>query len=179
MGSLEHLMAIRNALDSQGIPRPPLLRKDFLFDPYHLFEARAAGADGVLLIVAILSQEALESLAALAAELGLSVLVEVHDEREIERALRAGAAIIGINNRDLRTFVTTLEVTEQLRPCIPPGPIVVSESGIQSVSDIERLASAGVDAVLVGEALMRSGDVDSSTRAFSTVPAVVSGRPLA
>ncbi|HTE84186.1 MAG TPA: indole-3-glycerol-phosphate synthase TrpC, partial [Dehalococcoidia bacterium] len=111
------------------------------------------------------------SLLALTSELGLAAVVEVHDEREVERALAAGAQIIGINNRDLRTFATSLEVTELLRPQIPAGPIVISESGIHRTADIERLAAAGIDAILVGEALMRSGDVGQSVREFSNVPA--------
>jgi len=183
LGNLDHMEAVRDALElecdhpsigagrARAMQRPPLLRKDFLFEPYHLFEARAAGADAVLLIVAILPQHTLDSLLALTSELGLAAVVEVHDEREVERALAAGAQIIGINNRDLRTFATSLEVTELLRPQIPAGPIVISESGIHRTADIERLAAAGIDAILVGEALMRSGDVGQSVREFSNVPA--------
>ena len=170
LGDLEHLRAVRVALDGLGGRRPPLLRKDFLFDPYQVYEARAAGADAILLIVAILAQSTLESLLGLAGELGLSVIVEVHNEQELEKALSAGAQIIGINNRDLRTFATSLEVTERLRPEIPDDRSVISESGVQTTADIERLAGAGVDAILVGEALMRSGDVRRSVEAFSSVP---------
>jgi indole-3-glycerol phosphate synthase len=170
LGDLEHLSTVRNALDGLGERRPPLLRKDFLFDPFQVFEARAAGADAILLIVAILPQSTLESLLGLAGELGLSVIVEVHSEQELERALVSGAEIVGINNRDLRTFATSLEVTERLRPQIPAERSVVSESGIQGRSDIERLADAGVDAILVGEALMRSGDVIRSVESFASVP---------
>lgn len=170
LGSLEHLKSVRAALGSLNGERPALLRKDFLFDPYQVFEARAAGADAILLIVAILPQQALVSLLGLATELGLSTVVEVHDEAEVERALLAGAPIIGINNRDLRTFATSLEVTERLRHEIPAGPIVISESGIHNTADIDRLAAAGVDAILIGEALMRSGDIGASVRAFSSVP---------
>jgi indole-3-glycerol phosphate synthase len=171
LGSVQHLRAVHETLsDALGPGRPPLLRKDFLFDPYHFYEARAAGADAALLIVAMLDQAALIDLLGLSRELGLSALVEVHDEEQLERALAAGAEIVGVNNRDLRTFVTTLDVTERLCPSIPAGRIVVSESGIQSPTDIERLARAGVDAILVGEALMRSGDVAASVRAFSNIP---------
>lgn len=178
LGSLDHLTAIRRDLESAGLAqRPPLLRKDFLFAPYHLYEARAAGADAVLLIVAILAQETLEALLALAKTLGLSALVEVHDESEVDRAVAAQAQIIGINNRDLRTFRTSLDVTERLRPRIPNGVIVVSESGIRDASDIERVAAADVDAVLVGEALMRSGDVAGSVRAFSSIRRPKAPRP--
>jgi indole-3-glycerol phosphate synthase len=178
LGSLDHLTSVRAALSGlPGSPRPPLLRKDFLFDPYHLYEARAAGADAVLLIVAVLEQAALVDLLALARALGLAALVEVHDEGEVERALAARAEIIGINNRDLRTFQTSLDVTERLRPLIATEALVVSESGIQRPSDVERLARAGVDAILVGEALMRSGDVAAGVRAFSCIPRpAVAGR---
>jgi indole-3-glycerol phosphate synthase len=169
LGSLQHLARVRSSLDRLGPRRPPLVRKDFLFDSYHLYEARAAGADAVLLIVAVLEQSALEALMAQAKTLGLSVLVEVHEENELDRALRAQAEIIGINNRNLRNFVTSLDVTLSLRKQIPQGPIVVSESGIQSAADIERLSAAGVDAILVGEALMRSNDLAASVREFASV----------
>ena len=160
LGDLEHVSAVRDGLN-EAFPgtRPPLLRKDFLFDPYHLYEARAAGADAVLLIAAVLPDGALQELQALAAELGLETLVEVHDEEELERVLRTGARVIGINNRDLRTFVTEVAVTERLRPLIPEDRIVVSESGIHTREDATRVRALGVDAVLVGEALMTSGDV--------------------
>jgi indole-3-glycerol phosphate synthase len=118
-GSLADLEAVRAVLDGRGGPRPPLLRKDFLFDAYHLFEARVYGADAVLLIVAVLNRGLLAELLALARTLGLECLVEVHDEQELERALAADAQIIGINNRDLRTFEVDLALTERLRPLIP------------------------------------------------------------
>jgi len=167
LGSLEHLESIRIGLD-QYFPggRPALLRKDFLFDPYQLHEARAYGADAVLLIVAVLRDALLTELIALAGALGLGVLVEVHDEAELERALHAGARVIGINNRDLRTFVTTLDVTERLRPLVPADRVVVSESGLQVAADAERVRALGVDAVLVGEALMTSNDVVAKMREF-------------
>jgi indole-3-glycerol phosphate synthase len=169
LGSIEHICAVRGTLDGLHLSRPPLLRKDFLFDAYHVYEARAAGADAVLMIVAMLDQGALVDLLALANSLGLSALVEVHDEHEVERAAAASAEIIGINNRDLHTFQTSLDVTERLRNEIPDGVVVVSESGIHGVKDIQRLAATEVDAILVGEALMRSGDVSASVREFGGV----------
>ncbi len=153
-GSLEHLAAVRQALPDG----PPLLRKDFILDPYQAFEARCHGADAILLIAAILDGNLIQELAALARALGMMALVEVHDEREVERALAAGAELIGINNRDLRTFETDLAVTERLRPLVPPGVPVVSESGIFTRQDICRLAAANVQAVLIGEALVTAPD---------------------
>lgn len=167
LGSLDHITAIRVGVDRYypGL-RPPLLRKDFLFDPYHIYEARAAGADALLLIAAILPDGLLHELQALAAELGLGVLVEVHDEEELERVLRTDAPVIGINNRDLRTFVTDIAVTERLRPLIPEGRVVVSESGIHTREDASRVRALGVDAVLVGEALMTSENVIARMKEF-------------
>ena len=158
-GSLQFLYDLRVSLDGYYPGgRPALLRKDFLFDPYHLWEARAYGADAVLLIAAILSREELASLMAQAGEMEMECLVEVHDERDVQKALEAGAYLIGINNRDLRTFETDLAVTERLRPLIPDDRVVVSESGIFTRADVERLADAGVHAVLVGEALITAPD---------------------
>ncbi len=144
--------------------RPSVVRKDFLFDPYHLWESRAYGADAVLLITAILSDDLLRDLMQQARELELECLVEVHNEEEIERAVAAGADIIGINNRDLRTFEVDLATTERLRPLIPAEKVVVSESGISTRADVERLAAAGVHAVLVGEALITATNVRSKLR---------------
>jgi len=157
-GSLDDLKAVRAVLDGRGEPRPPVLRKDFLFDAYHLFEARVYGADAVLLIAAILSPELLAELLALAGTLGLECLVEVHDERELERALATDAQIIGINNRDLRTFEVDLALTERLRPLIPDDRVVVAESGVDTRADVERLRALGVHAVLIGEALVTADD---------------------
>jgi indole-3-glycerol phosphate synthase len=157
-GSLADLRAVRAVLDGRGDPRLPLLRKDFLFDAYHLFEARAYGADAVLLIAAILKPELLAELLALARTLGLECLVEVHDEAELERALAADARVIGINNRDLGTFEVDLVLTERLRPLIPQDRVVVAESGIYTRADVERLRALGVNAVLVGEALVTADD---------------------
>jgi indole-3-glycerol phosphate synthase len=151
-GSLDHLAAIRQEI------RLPLLRKDFIFDPYQVYESRAYGADALLLIVAILSREQLEDLLSLSHDLGLSCLVEVHNKDEVERALSSQARIIGINNRDLTTFNTDINTTRRLLPLIPPGKIVVSESGIRSRSDVAKLKRWGVNAVLVGEALVTTGD---------------------
>jgi len=155
-GSLNHLKDIRNAL---GDKRPPLLRKDFITDPYQVYESRAYGADSLLLIVAILSPRKLEELLELSHELGMSCLVEVHNEIELEIALRSKAKIIGINNRDLKTFTVDITTTERLRPLIPKDKIVVSESGIKNRRDTEKLRQWGVDAVLIGESLMSASDI--------------------
>ncbi|HEX2171180.1 MAG TPA: indole-3-glycerol phosphate synthase TrpC [Dehalococcoidia bacterium] len=157
-GHLSFLSQIRSGLAAVGATTP-LLRKDFLFDPYQVYEARAAGADAILLIVAILDQVQLTEYRQLAEELGLAALVETHDEGEVERALTAGARIIGINNRDLRTFTVDLGTTEKLRRLIPTDRIVVSESGIAGPAHVRRLAEWRVDAMLVGESLVTSGDV--------------------
>lgn len=153
MGSIEHLAAIKETV---GVP---LLRKDFIFDPYQVYESRAYGADALLLIAAILSQEELRELVSLSHSLGLRCLVEVHNEGEMQRAVLSESEIIGINNRDLNTFAVDINTTRRLRPLIPEGRIVVSESGVKSKQDIEKLRKWGVDAVLVGEALVTAGDV--------------------
>lgn len=138
----------------------PLLRKDFVLDPYQVDEARAHGADAVLLIVRALALDALRALRARAEGLGLDVLVEVHDEAEVETALAAGADLVGVNNRDLATFATDLAVTERLAPRLAAhGVVVVGESGIFTHADVARLEAAGAHAVLVGESLMRESDV--------------------
>ncbi len=155
-GSLEHLKDIKKALGSNC---PPLLRKDFLLDPYQVYQSRACGADSVLLIVAILTPEKLQELLGISRELKMSCLVEVHNEAEVQIALKSGARIIGINNRDLNTFKVDFTVTERLRPLIPPDRIVVSESGIKDHSDIEKCRHLGIDAVLVGESLMSAPDI--------------------
>jgi len=159
-GSLSALQAVRSCVGC------PILRKDFTLDVYHLYQARVAGADAVLLIVGILSDDALRELVERAASLDLACLVEVHDEEELERALRANARIVGVNNRDLKTFATNLETTFRLRPKIPHDVLCVSESGIESREDVLRLERAGVDAMLVGESLMRSPDVGAKVRAL-------------
>jgi indole-3-glycerol phosphate synthase len=155
-GSLNHLRDIRDAL---GDRRPPLLRKDFIHDPYQIYESRAYGADGLLLIAAILTPKELEARLGLSHELNMGCLVEVHNETELEIAISSGAKIIGINNRDLKTFTVDLNVTKRLRPLIPPDKIVVSESGIKNRTDMEMLRQWGVDAVLIGESLMSASDI--------------------
>ncbi len=155
-GNLNYLKAIKNALRNR---RLPLLRKDFLYDPYHIYESRAYGADSLLLIVSILTPEKLKELLQLTHELGMSCLVEVHNEVELEIALRSEAKIIGINNRNLNTFTVDLATTKNLRPLIPQDRIVVSESGIKDHSDMEKLRQWGVDAALVGESLILARDI--------------------
>ena len=159
-GDLEWLRAVRLALSSE-LPdaRPSLLRKDFLTDPYQVVEARAYGADNVLLIVAMLDDALLTDLLASARDLGLDALVEVHTEAEAERAINAGASLFGINNRDLHTFRVDLATTERIRPVLPAGAIVIGESGVHTRDDAERLQRAGVRAILVGEAFMTAPDV--------------------
>ncbi len=157
-GHLDHLRAVRDAVDV------PLLRKDFTVDEYQLFEARAVGADAVLLIVSTLGPARLRGFMNAAKALGLAALVEVHTRPELDAALAAGAAIIGVNNRDLETFETKIETTLELLPSIPPGPIVVSESGFFTAADVRRVVEAGAHAVLVGEALVRATDVGAKVR---------------
>ena len=159
-GSLDHLGSVRAALP-QG---PPLLRKDFLFDHYQLYEARVHGADAVLLIAAVLNSALLAQLIGLAQALDMAALVEVHDELELERALMASATLVGVNNRDLRTFEVDLATTERLRPLIPPEVTVVAESGILTRADVERLQALGVHAVLIGEALVTAPDPAAKIR---------------
>ena len=156
-GSLDHLRAVKE-LSTRATPPRPVLRKDFLLDAYQVAEARAAGADAVLLIVAMLDDAALRELGAAARDYGMAALVEVHDERELERALGAGARIVGINNRNLHTFEVDLATTERLAPRVPEGVLIVGESGIHGADDVRRLEAAGVDAILVGESLVRSAD---------------------
>ena len=155
MGSNEHLAAIKEVV---GLP---LLRKDFIFDPYQVYESRAYGADALLLIAAILSQGQLKELVSLSHSLGLRCLVEVHNGDEVEKAVLSEAEIIGINNRDLNTFVVDINTTRHLRPLVPKEKIIVSESGIKSRKDMEKLRKWGVDAVLIGEALVTAGDVQA------------------
>ncbi len=151
-GSLDYLRLIREHV------RCPLLRKDFLFDPYQVYEARAYGASAILLIVAILSNGQMKELGALARSIGLDCLVEVHDEAELERAVVCGAELLGVNNRDLRTFHTTIETSERLVRLVPPGTTVVSESGLSRSEQLARLESLGVKAFLIGETFMAAAD---------------------
>lgn len=159
-GKLAYLAAVQAAV------RVPCLRKEFILDRYQLLEARAAGADAVLLIAEILPGERLKELHADAVALGLDVLVELHDAEQLPRVLDCGAAVVGINNRDLRAFVTRLEHTLELLPRIPAGVTVVSESGIKTRDDMAKLKAAGVHAVLVGESLMRSPDIGAALDAL-------------
>ncbi len=172
-GSLQRLGAIAKAFEAGGpmktgagaaVAPPPLLRKDFLFDQYQLYQARAYGADTALLIVAMLEQSHLTELLALARSLGMEPLVEVHDEGEVERALVASARVIGINNRNLNTFTVSLETTGRLRPLIPADRVVVSESGIRTRDDVHRLRDWGADAVLIGETLMTAPSLEAKMR---------------
>ncbi|MBI5380060.1 MAG: indole-3-glycerol phosphate synthase TrpC [Nitrospirae bacterium] len=157
-GSLEDLEAVRRAV---GLP---LIRKDFTLDAYQIYEARACGADAILLIAGILSRSQIEDCFGVAKEIGLDTLLEVHTARELEAALQTPVEILGINNRDLESFEVRLETTFDLRPAIPPGRLVVSESGISTRQDVERLQQAGVHAILVGETFMRSPDVGAKVR---------------
>lgn len=170
-GSLAHLAAVRAAL-----PAVPLLRKDFICDPYQVYEARAAGADAVLLIVAALDEPLLTGLAGLAQGLGMAALVEVHSEPELEIALRSGERLIGINNRNLHDFSVRLDTTLQLAPRVPGDRVLVTESGVFTGADIVRLSGGrGVDAVLVGEALVTAEDTGALARELSgwSAPAAV------
>lgn len=159
-GNLEYLKLIRSATTL------PLLMKDFFIDAYQLYQARLCGADAVLLIAAILSPSQLAQYLTLAAGLGLSALVEVHSVDDLSKAQAADADIIGINNRDLRTFEVSLETTRQLAPLIGPGKLIVSESGIDSREVMRSLAQQGVDAFLIGEALMRSRNIEGALRSL-------------
>jgi indole-3-glycerol phosphate synthase len=164
-GSLDHLRLVRDAVDL------PILRKDFVVDEYQLFEARAAGADAILLIVAALEQGSLVRLQARAFQLGLAALVEVHDEAELTRAVDAGARIIGVNNRDLRTLSVDVEASYRLAAGLPKDVIGVSESGLKSREEVERLTAAGYRAFLVGERFMTDPDPAGALRQLMGVTA--------
>jgi len=160
-GRPEHLAEARAVSDL------PVLRKDFTVDEHQVLEARAYGADAVLLIVAALEPSRLRALLGLARELRMEVVVEVHDEAELAAALNAGATLVGVNHRDLTTFQVDLSVTERLRPLVPPDVVYVAESGIHTAEDAFRMRRAGADAVLVGEALMRAADPAAKLRELS------------
>ena len=157
-GHEDFLIAARAACDL------PVLRKDFMVDPWQVAEARAIGADAILIIVAALDDGAMQEIEAAACERGMDVLVEVHNEAEMERAARLQSRLIGVNNRDLKRFVTDLANTEHLAPMAPEGTLLVAESGINTHRDLERLALCGARCFLVGESLMREADVEAATR---------------
>jgi indole-3-glycerol phosphate synthase len=174
-GSLAHLRDVKQATspasrvikDAKDLRRPigiPALRKDFIFDPYQVYEARAAGADALLLIAAVLGDNDLRELYDMTLKLGMNALVEVHTEAELARALAIQPRIIGINNRNLQTFKVDFDNTARLRQAIPPGILVVAESGINTPEDVKRLAAAQVDAILVGETLVKSKNVYEKAR---------------
>lgn len=159
-GSLGEMRSIATILGKDG---PPILCKDFIFDPYQVYEALAYGADAILLIVTVLGEK-LGQFIKLSQELGLGCVVEVHSDKEVEIAVMAGSTIIGINNRNLKTFEVDLETTYHLFPLIPPDRLVISESGIRSREDIKGLKKLGVRAVLVGEALLKSSNIEGKIR---------------
>jgi len=160
LGHLRFLALIRETVSL------PLLRKDFICDPYQIYEARAAGADAILLIAAMLDLQQLRDFHAIAREIQLDVLLEVHDEAEMATALQTDCMLIGVNNRNLRTFETDLGTTARLAPMMPAGSLLVAESGINNRSDIERLQSDGAKAFLIGDALMREADIGSALQAL-------------
>jgi indole-3-glycerol phosphate synthase len=159
-GALEHLRQARAA------SALPVLRKDFIYEPYQVTEARAFGADCILIIMAAVDNAAAAELEAAAQGLGIDALLEVHDEAELTRALKLNSKLIGINNRDLKSFDTTLATSERLARLIPPDRVIIGESGIFTPDDLARLAKAGISTFLVGESLMRQSDVAAATRAL-------------
>lgn len=172
-GSLEDLRDVREALDARSQGKPvPLLRKDFIFHEYQIYEARAAGADAVLLIASVLGQSDMAKLLQVAQELGMNALVEVHTEAELQQVLAIGPRVIGVNNRNLQTFEVDFENTARLRDQIPPEIVVVAESGIKGAQEVQRMVEIGVDAILVGEWLVRSKDPFAAAKEL-----VRAGRP--
>jgi indole-3-glycerol phosphate synthase len=166
-GSLGDLAAAARIAHAHVSP-VPVLRKDFMVDPYQIAEARAHGADAVLLIVAALDDSALAELLATASAWGMDALVEVHDEREMERAAAVGAKVVGINNRDLKSFAVDLRVTERLAPLAPADAVIVAESGVFEPGDVKRLHEVGARAVLVGEAIVTAPDRAEAVKALLT-----------
>jgi indole-3-glycerol phosphate synthase len=166
-GKLDYIAQIRQQLGSSPVsrrPSPVLLRKDFIFHPYQVYEARAAGADALLLIAAVLNNKELADLLALTRDLGMTALIEVHDRAELERVLPLQPQLIGVNNRDLRNFSVDLNLCIELRQYVPADICFVAESGIHTAADIARLAKEGVNAILVGEAFMKAKDVGKKVR---------------
>lgn len=164
LGHLDHLRQVRAAVSV------PVLRKDFIIDPYQVYEGRVAGADAILLIVAALEDSQLADLHALIAELHMAPLVEVHNEAEMERALKVGARLIGVNNRDLKTFHEDLNTTARLAALAPPDVTLVAESAIRSAADVRRMGELGAHAVLVGEGLVKADNIAGQVQLFSSQP---------
>ncbi|MCD4684639.1 MAG: indole-3-glycerol phosphate synthase TrpC [Anaerolineae bacterium] len=163
-GALDYLTAVRAAVNI------PVLRKDFVIDPYQVYEGRAAGADAILLIVVALGDAQLTDLHALAVDLGMAALVEVHTEAELDRALRINPALVGINNRDLRTFDVSLETAARLAQSVPDNVLLVAESGIFTGADVQQMGAVGAHAVLVGEALVKADDIGARVHELATQP---------
>ena len=160
-GSLEHLRDVKAAF-----PETPVIRKDFIFDPYQVYEARSAGADAILLIAAVLSDNQIAELQALAGSMGMDALIEVHTEAELQRVLALSPRIVGVNNRNLQTFAVDFGNTARLRALIPPEILVVAESGLKNTADVVQMKAIGVDAILVGETLVKSQDIVKTARAL-------------
>ena len=169
-GRDDYLLSAREAVEL------PVLRKDFMLDPYQIFESRALGADAILLIMAALSDSEAAELHEIATGLGMDALVEVHDEAELERAQRLSARLIGINNRNLKTLAVDLKTAERLAPLVDRGRLVVAESGLSSPADLARMARIGVSTFLIGESLMREADVAAATRRLLARPEAISAR---
>lgn len=172
-GSIADLEGVRGAFGDDP-DRPAVLRKEFIFDPYQVVEARAAGADALLLIVMMLEPQALASLLAQTQAMGMQALVEVHDEAEMRTALEAGATVLGVNNRDLRTFAEDLGATERVAALVPEGVTLVAESAIRDAAGARRMAACGAHALLVGEALVTTGDIAAKARELMLVDDVPS-----